>query len=75
MRNLSGIDEFLDGVRTACLFFGGPVRDIEIYQEILIQRGWDPYLGISREELQKNGLVHRSVLCLGNPLEIYVKRI
>ena len=54
MRTLNGIDEFLDGVRTASLFFGGPVRDVEIYQEILQERGWDPYLGVSREELQKN---------------------
>ena len=68
MRTLSGIDEFLDGVRTACLFFGGPVRDVEIYQEILQERGWDPYLGVSREELQKSQRENRSLF--GNDLEI-----
>ena len=68
MRTLSGIDEFLDGVRTACLFFGGPVRDVEIYQEILQERGWDPYLGVSREELQKSQKENRHFF--ENDLEI-----
>ncbi len=68
MRSLNGIDEFLDGVRTASLFFGGPVRDVEIYQEILEERGWDPYLGLSREELQKSKV--RNNQFFENDLEI-----
>lgn len=51
MRDLSGIDEFLDGVRISCLFLGGLARDVEIYQEILQEQGWDPYLGLSQKEL------------------------
>ncbi len=66
MRDLNGVDEFLDGVRITCLFLGGLVRDVEIYQEVIQKRGWDPYLGISQEELKKS----QNKLATGSDLEI-----